>query len=191
MHAPDRPSGTRLWPEARLGALLVSVLLASAALEGCLAPSVRYTRPGGAVVGPGVYRVPRGWDYRKDYRLPVPRLLQIVESYIGTRYRYGGTSRKGLDCSGLVYVVFRELNRAKLPRTTRRLKKLGRVVQRSEVRPGDLAFFTLGHRGTVDHVGICVGKGRFAHASSSKGVMYSGLADDYFRGKLVFVRRLF
>jgi len=168
---------------------LALALLAS--VSGCIAPSVRYARPSGAVIGPGVYRVPRGWDYRKDYRLPVPRLQQIVQSYIGTPYRYGGTSRKGLDCSGLVSVVYRELNRAKLPRSTRRLKKLGTVVSRGEARAGDLAFFTLGHRGIVDHVGICLGGERFAHASSSRGVTYSSLGDDYYRGRLVFVRRLF
>jgi hypothetical protein len=158
---------------------------------GCLAPAVRYARPSGAVVGPGVYRVPRGWDYRADYRIPASRLQLIVQTYIGVPNHYGGTTRKGLDCSGLVFQVFKELNKARMPRTTRRLRALGFVVQRQDVRAGDLVFFSLGHRGTVDHVGICLGPRRFVHASSSKGVTYASLDDDYFRTRVAVVRRVF
>ena len=153
----------------RLLAALALVCVAS----GCLTSHARYTRPSGAVIAKGTYRVPRNWDYRRDYRLPVSRLRTIVESYMGTPYRYGGTNRKGLDCSGLVYLVFRELNKAKMPRTTRRLKKLGRTVQRSGAKPGDLVFFALGRPGRLNHVCIYMGKGQFAHSSTSKGVIYS------------------
>ncbi len=170
--------------------LVCAACLWLCSLGGC-ASQVRYTRPSGAVVGPGVYRVPRNWDYRTDYRVPPSRLVSIIDSYLGVRYRYGGTSRKGLDCSGLVYVVFRELNHARMPRTTRRLKRLGKVVPRSDAAPGDLVFFAMKRAGAVDHVGIYVGKGRFAHASSTRGVRYDRLGDEYYRRRVVCVRRVF
>jgi len=110
---------------------------------------------------------------------------------MGTPYRYGGTGRAGLDCSGLVAVVFRELNRARVPRSTRRLKRLGRVVPAREARAGDLVFFCTAAPGRVNHVGICIGDGRFVHASSSKGVVHAALDQEYFRKRLAYVRRLF
>lgn len=169
---------------------LLLCILALTALD-CVSSYARYTRPSGAVIAPGTYRVPRSWDYRADYRLPVSRLQQIVKTWIGVPYRYGGTSRKSVDCSGLVYLVFNELNKARMPRSTRRLKNLGYPVAPEQSRPGDLVFFSLGHRGTIDHVGICLGGGTFVHASSSKGVTNARLGDDYFRTRIAMVRRVF
>jgi len=172
---------------------ILYMLVCGAALPfvpGC-SSSIRYTRPGGAVVGPGIYRVPRNWDYRADYRIPADRLVRIIDSYVGVRYKYGGTSRSGVDCSGLVFLVFRELNHARMPRSTRRLKKLGKPVPRSELQHGDLVFLSMKNNGMIDHVGIYTGNGRFAHASSSKGVMYSNLRDDYFQPRIVYIRRVF
>lgn len=160
-------------------------------LNGCLTSSIRYRRPSGAVVTRNAYRVPRNWDYRKDYRIPVSRLRSIADSYLGVPYRYGGTNRRGLDCSGLVYLVFRELNRARMPRSTRRLKRLGRLVQRANLRPGDLVFFATGRSGRVNHVGIYMGNGRFVHASASKGVIYSDMQGSYYVKHFVFARRIF
>jgi hypothetical protein len=169
---------------------VVAMLVLAAGLSGCLTPSVRYTR-GGARVSEGSYVVPRNWDYRKDYKIPVSRLRAIVDSYIGTPYRYGGTSRRGVDCSGFVYLVFRELNGAKLPRTTRKQHRLGRAVGTQSGRPGDLVFFRGGPFGWVNHVGIYLGKGRFAHASSKKGVIYSSLDQEYYEKHFSGLRRLF
>lgn len=171
---------------------MVLPLVVMVCVPGCLTSHARYVRPGGGVVTrDGRYLVPRNWDYRADYRIPVSRLRAIVQSYMGTPYRYGGTSRRGVDCSGLVYLVFRELNKARLPRTTKKLKKYGRVVSTPETRPGDLVFFSLGNRGRVDHVGICMGDGTFAHASSSQGVTYSRLDKKYYRTRTVYIRRIF
>ncbi|MBD3243399.1 MAG: hypothetical protein GF331_22605 [Chitinivibrionales bacterium] len=174
-----------------VGTRLVLTAVAVVWLNGCLTSSVRYRRPSGAVVTRNAYRVPRNWDYRKDYRIPVSRLRSIVDSYLGVPYRYGGTDRRGLDCSGLVYVVFRKLNRARMPRSTRRLKRLGRPVQRAHMRPGDLLFFATGRSGRINHVGIYMGDKRFAHASASKGVIYSDVHGDYYEKHFVFARRIF
>ncbi len=187
-------SGGRGGPRHGMRAPGMRVLLPVAVLvclTGCLTSSVRYRRPSGAVVTKNAYRVPRNWDYREDYRIPVSRLRGIVDSYLGVPYRYGGTTRRGLDCSGLVYVVFRELNRARMPRSTRRLKRLGRAVRRAHMRPGDLIFFATGRSGRVNHVGIYMGNDRFAHASASKGVVYSDVDGHYYVKHFVFARRIF
>jgi cell wall-associated NlpC family hydrolase len=122
--------------------------------------------------------------------LSISRLKVLVDSYMGTPYRYGGSSRSGMDCSGFVTVVFNELNGINLPHTSRMLQQLGRAVEPAEAREGDLVFFRGGRRGAVNHVGIYMGAGRFAHASSTKGVVYSELDQDYYRTHFDGIRRL-
>jgi len=174
---------------------VVVVGIGAIGVAGCLTPHARYRHASRTTSRTAQtrtsYLVPRDWDYRTAYRLPESRLITIIDSYLGIPYRYGGTNRKGLDCSGFVYLVFRELNRARMPRSTRRLKRVGRIVPRREAKPGDLVFFWTSVPGRVNHVGICVGNGRFVHASSSKGVTYSDLDSKYFRRHFVFVRRIF
>ncbi|NLG17473.1 MAG: C40 family peptidase [Fibrobacter sp.] len=157
---------------------------------GC-APSVRYSRNSAQpAVSSKQYLVPGDWDYRKNYRIPQSRLTAVISSYIGTPYRYGGMSRKGLDCSGLVCLVYREVSHVKLPHSTRRLKNYGRAVPLSQASQGDLVFFK-GSSGRVNHVGIFLGNGKFAHASSSNGVIYSNLSEKYYEQRFWGVRRLF
>jgi lipoprotein Spr len=110
---------------------------------------------------------------------------------LGTRYKRGGENRAGLDCSGFVCRVFRELNGAKLPRSSGKQWKLGRLVSPADARPGDFVFFRGGLFGTVNHVGIYMGGGRFVHASTSNGVIYSSLDDDYYKKHFAGIRRVF
>jgi len=160
---------------------------------GCVAPYARYTRPSrqAHAAAASSYKVPRNWDYRTSYSVPPQRLASIIEKYIGTPYRYGGMSRAGMDCSGFVKIVFSELNRARLPRSSRAMYRLGRPVAQKDARPGDLVFFRSGAFNRIDHVGIYVGEGKFAHASRKKGVIYSDLADEYYRGHCAGIRRIF
>jgi cell wall-associated NlpC family hydrolase len=177
-----------------LGLAAVGVALA---LGGCLSSHARYTRsgnsssPGGGARSRTTRTVPRDYDYRKHYRVPADRLTAIIESYIGVPYRWGGSSRRGMDCSGFVNAVFSRLNRAKLPRSSRAMSRLGAPVALRNARPGDLVFFRGGVFNRIHHVGIYVGGERFAHASSKKGVVYSSLNSDYYRGHFAFARRLF
>lgn len=154
---------------------------------GC-SSSLQYTTDS---AGNRHYYVPSDWDYRKHYVVPQARLKKIADSYIGTRYINGGTSRQGLDCSGFVWIVFNELNHAKLPRSTGKLKSLGTWISLDEARPGDLVFFRGGLFGTINHVGICMGHGSFIHASTSSGVMYDKLDEDYYKKHFAMVRRIF
>lgn len=115
------------------------------------------------------------------------RLLAEVDRWKGTRYRYGGTGQRGFDCSGFVYRVFQDAFGVSLPRTTKSQMKSGRPVANGDLRFADLVFFYTPAR--TDHVGIYLGGGEFAHASSSSGVMISHLSEDYWRNSYRGARR--
>ncbi|MHB8074161.1 C40 family peptidase [Desulfosporosinus fructosivorans] len=96
-------------------------------------------------------------------------IIATGKQYIGVKYLYGGTTPSGFDCSGFVQYVFAK-NGINLPRVSRDQYKVGTSVSFSNLKPGDLVFFSLAKNGVVDHVGIYVGNGQFINASSSKGV---------------------
>lgn len=127
-------------------------------------------------------------DGRNDFE---EKLKKIVDSYLGVRYKTGGMDRRGFDCSGFVVTVFRELTRTKLPRSTRELKGVGRQVSKRDARPGDLVFVKGGAFGSINHVGIYMGNGMFVHASSSKGIRYDRLDDEYYTNHFAMIRRIF
>jgi len=172
---------------------ILFIFLFALLFSGCLTPAVRYSsrHPDAPKISKNSYVVKPGWDYRKFYKVPRNRLKEIVDSYLGTPYRWGGNTRNGIDCSGLVNEVFKELNHAKLPRTSRRLAKLGVKINRRSARPGDLVFFRTGVFKRVNHVGIYFENGLFAHASSKKGVIYSSLDDTYYKKHFYCIRKIF
>ena len=117
-------------------------------------------------------------------------LKKVVDKYLGIRYKYGGESRRGMDCSGLVYRVFQDLGHREFIRTSSGvLANMGHAVSRKKLKAGDLVFFKKGAR--INHVGIYMGQGVFAHASSSKGVMYAKMNSDYFRHRYARSRRIY
>ena len=98
-------------------------------------------------------------------------VVQMARAQIGTRYRLGGVSpEKGFDCSGLIQYVLSALN-VTVPRTAKQQAKQGLAITRdtSRLLPGDLLTFGKGKKGSVSHVGIYVGDGRYVHASSVAG----------------------
>jgi len=118
------------------------------------------------------------------------QLVALAQQQLGKPYRYGGSAPSGFDCSGLVYYVYRQAG-LKVPRTSRDQYRLARKLQREEMGPGDLLFFTLSPP-KVSHVGIYVSDNLFIHApSSGKGVAYASLAEDYWRQHLVGFGRLY
>ena len=117
------------------------------------------------------------------------RLKLIVDSYIGTRYLSGGMSRDGVDCSGFVCLVYKELNGRLLPRSTNTLYNTGNEVQFDSAQPGDLVFFKKTASDVVNHVGIFMGDSQFVHASTSSGVRYNSLGENYFKERFSGIRR--
>jgi probable lipoprotein NlpC len=175
---------------ALTGAILAGILFA-ALLSGCISSSVRYGRP---VLSATLEQERRAFDSAAaNIHAPVEtdRLKRILDAWLGTPYRWGGMSKDGVDCSGLVCQVFQELYSIKLPRSAVDQVKIGSPVTVADARAGDLVFFRWGFFGGVDHVGICTGEGRFVHASSKHGVIESSLSDEYYRSHITELRRLF
>ena len=121
-------------------------------------------------------------------------IVNNAKSYIGTRYRTGGVTKKGMDCSGLVYTAFNN-NGVKLQRTSFDMSKQGKPVKTKEVKKGDLLFFKTGKSSrSINHVGVVskVNNGTiyFIHSSSSKGVIESSLKTDYWNKTFKFAKRI-
>ncbi|KNH20832.1 peptidase P60 [Pseudomonas syringae] len=131
----------------------------------------------------------------KSYQLPVlaDSILERGMSLIGTRYRFGGTSEAGFDCSGFIGYLFREEAGMNLPRSTREMINVDApLVARSALKPGDLLFFaTNGRRGRVSHAGIYLGDNQFIHSSSrrSGGVRIDSLGDSYWSKTFIEAKR--
>ncbi len=116
------------------------------------------------------------------------KLEKEFKKYKGVKYRYGGTTSLGFDCSGYVQRVYKEAFNINLPRTTKAMMKTGKKVSKKNLKPGDLVFFHPTRK--YYHVGIYMGNGVFMHASSSKGVMKSRMDLPYWKRSYVTARRI-
>ena len=101
---------------------------------------------------------------------PVPQLprrgssiIRAASAYLGTTYIFGGMTHAGIDCSGLTYLAAQQVG-VQLPRDAADQSRVGAVVRRKDLRPGDLVFFGPGSRDTIHHVAIYIGGGRVLHA---------------------------
>ena len=116
-------------------------------------------------------------------------VVKVAYAYRGTRYRYGGTSRGGFDCSGFTRHVYAK-NGVRLPHSSRAQAAVGTSVSRGQLKEGDLVFFHTTRRG-ISHVGIYAGGGKFIHASShGRGVRVDNLSDGYYNRRFVRARRV-
>ncbi len=118
--------------------------------------------------------------------------MRTAERFIGVRYKKGGISPRGFDCSGYVMYVYRQ-NGVHLPRTVHGQYKAGRDIRAGLLRPGDLVFFKTSKRNRFSHVGIFVGDNRFIHAPrAGKRVSYAEINGPYwkkrFTGAVTFMR---
>nr|WP_041417849.1 NlpC/P60 family protein [Shewanella woodyi] len=120
------------------------------------------------------------------------QLLTFYKGWKGVPYRLGGMSKRGVDCSGFVYLAYQQLLTKQVisafPRTTADQVELGRKVSKSQLKTGDLVFFKTGW--STRHVGIYLSDNRFLHASTSQGVMISRLDNSYWKQKYWQSRRL-
>lgn len=117
-------------------------------------------------------------------------LKEYTDSWKGTKYVYGGSSRKGTDCSGYIMNVFRDFYGVSLDHQAAAIYKDTRFTQvsRSSLKEGDLVFF--GDFWGISHIGVYLSDGNFSHASTSKGVMISNLDEKYFNSRYKGARRL-
>lgn len=115
-------------------------------------------------------------------------LEDAADPWLGTPYRYGGTSRRGVDCSALAVHLLEEVGVA-LPRSVREQRTLGKRIDLDDVDAGDLVFFRMGSS-RVNHVGIALDDERFVHASRSRGVRIDRLDHQYYRKRVSEIRRV-
>ncbi|MCC7265630.1 MAG: C40 family peptidase [Candidatus Latescibacteria bacterium] len=159
-------------------------------LSGC-ASVPRYTPP----VHPGDKGVSRELEKRQQAMLHGnrSRLVRVAQSYVGVPYQWGGNTRAGLDCSALTRAIYREAYGLELSGNSQQLYQLGNgVATQHQLRPGDLVFFRISSQGPgVSHVGVYLGRDRFAHASPSMGqVVIAPLSAPYFQARYAGARRI-
>lgn len=124
----------------------------------------------------------------------VNNVVNYSKTYLGTPYKYGGMNPSGIDCSGLLHLSFLRYG-IELPRTTRKMSKIGDQIKLKHVKVGDLVFFRTSKTSRrINHVGLVVHRTQksidFIHASSSQGVMISSINNPYWRKNYVKSRRV-
>lgn len=127
----------------------------------------------------------------------IPDLMDEAMSHLGKRYSYGGKGPKTFDCSGFTSYVFRQLYGTEIGHSSSEQYARHSPIERSDMQPGDLVFFTSPRSGRqVGHVGIVVDYDtsttdfRFIHASINEGIKISKSTDDYYDRRFVGVRRV-
>lgn len=121
-------------------------------------------------------------------------IISTALTFSGTRYKFGGTTSKGMDCSGLVFVALKE-NEILFPRVSYQMAEEGKRIKLTQVQKGDLLFFKTSKRGKrINHVGLVVDvKGtdiKFIHSTTSRGVIVSSLREGYWNHAFVKATRI-
>jgi len=130
---------------------------------------------------------------KKEIAKAVPKkptsLEDFIKPWIGTRYKLGGTSKSGIDCSGYVLTIYKQFYGIALDHNAAKIYKdpRGTKISRGDLKEGDLIFF--GDFWGISHTGVYLNGDRFTHASTSKGVMISPMNDKYWSPKYKGARR--
>lgn len=125
---------------------------------------------------------------KEEVKIRDTKLADYYESWLGVPHRMGGMTKQGVDCSGFVLNVYKDVYGIKLPRTASQMSQAVRKINRNEMKEGDLVFFA---RGTSKphHVGIYLKDNNFVHTSTSRGVTISNLEDKYWANLFSFCGR--
>ncbi|MGL4293882.1 MAG: C40 family peptidase [Bacteroidales bacterium] len=117
--------------------------------------------------------------YKSD---PLHLFLEVV-SWIGTPYRSGGVTKKGADCSGFTFAIYKEVYGKKISRNSSDMyhHDCSRVRSKNSLKSGDLIFFRTGKDKRINHVGIYLKEGRFIHAATRGGIQVNSLDEPYYK----------
>lgn len=118
------------------------------------------------------------------------KLIMEIIKYLDTPYKYGGSTLNGIDCSAFTQSVYQDALNINLNRTARDQFTQGKIISKDELQFGDLVFFNTRRRVRPGHVGIYIGDGLFAHASTKGGVMVSSLDENYYSKRFMGARRV-
>ena len=110
-------------------------------------------------------------------------IYSFIDDWFGTKYRMGGTTKKGVDCSAFSGALLSSVYSFAVPRTAREQYYMTERLSKEDLMTGDLVFFNT--RGGVSHVGVYLTNGHFVHSSSSQGVTISSLNDNYYSAKYI------
>ena len=131
---------------------------------------------------------PLAFKYALKLDLPVEelanqQLLSFIDDWYGVKYRFGGDSKAGIDCSAFTRKLLNEVFSISVGRVVPDQLKAGIEVQKSDLRMGDLIFFqtNTGHRKGLTHVGFYLGNGHFVHAATNRGVVFDNIEKDYYK----------
>lgn len=134
-----------------------------------------------------------GEDKEEAPYLIKQEIIDYAKTFQGTRYKYGGTTEGGMDCSGLVCTAFKKEN-IELPRSSKDMALEGVPVPVKDIEKGDLLFFKTSSKNVISHVGLVVkaenGDIQFIHSTTRAGVIISSLDEAYWKKAFVEVRRV-
>jgi len=116
-------------------------------------------------------------------------ILLVATSLLGSPYSYGSSGPNSFDCSGFTSYVFNKVS-ISLPHNAAAQASLGTRVEKTDLQPFDLVFFSYYGNQGINHVGIYVGEGKFIHASTNEGVRYNSLSDSYYLSNYRGARRI-
>ncbi|MFE7087934.1 C40 family peptidase [Sphingobacterium spiritivorum] len=106
-------------------------------------------------------------------------LYGFINDWMGSPHRLGGQTKSGIDCSGFVGILYKDVYGKIIPRTSRDMGALVNSKRESQLKEGDLVFFSFGG-GAIDHVGVYLHNNKFVHVSTRKGVIISDLTDSWY-----------
>lgn len=132
-------------------------------------------------------------ESKREHKNIVSNLIEHATDNIGVRYKAGGTTKSGYDCSGLVFTTFESEN-IKLPRNSFEQAKVGKIIKFNDAQKGDLIFFRTNKSKQINHVGLIVevnsNEIRFVHSSTSKGVIISSTKEPYYQNSFAQINRI-
>lgn len=132
-------------------------------------------------------------ETKRENKYIVNHLIENATDNIGVKYKAGGTTKSGFDCSGLVFTSFESEN-IKLPRSSYEQSKIGKIINIDDAQKGDLIFFKTNKSKQINHVGLITevksDEIKFVHSSTSKGVIISSTKEPYYKNSFAQINRI-